>query len=870
MLVAVVSALLAVLATWGPKRAAAADGAEVTSLIAGRLPVRSSGVHRPERLTDGQVATRGDHWKTDRTSVFRTPDAFIEYDLGQDLPIRAAYLMGDNNDTYTLSISKDGVHYDKLWDAAPVGGRGLQPRFTDRIEGTGRYLRVSAAGGDVSYAISEVAVYSERPAVFPPDLPARPGIPPDEGLRNVILNFGLALVLFVCLAYRGGPLWWTGLLALLPLWSGWLLSNHIQDAWPVGQREIAILRGTVGLVAGVTVLREGFSPRRFLSNTTAVVATLSVCATLAVASFFNLGRPQYVDHKLGTPSFVHNFDMRVYYPVAKYFKELRFDGLYQASVAAYVDDDPSVSLDSLNHVQLRDLKNHHMTRVSDVKFEIEHIKDRFSPARWEAFKTDMRYFRENMGVGDYLGSMSDHGGNATPVWITIAHFIFMNTHASNNTLFITAMLDPLLLLIAFLAIGRVFGVRTMLVSMILFGANDFYMFGTNWAGATLRHDWMAYLGLGLCAMKKERWALAGALLALSAMIRAFPAVSLAILAIPVLWWGFAHYQREKKLPRFADFKREQRAFIRIAVGATIAVTILFLGSSLVLGFDAWPEWLHKVSLLNRDPHVNHVSLRGLIAGPESVHNRILRGRTPLYIAGIAFYIVLVALAARRRKLYQTSALGLLLIPVVFHPANYYIHFIFLMPLAAAEVQSLKGAPRRPLSIGDAGMWAAFLFVCAMQYWTVRESDLGLHFHFASAILFVGITAGLFALLGEDGLRQAAANGDLAEALGLQDVEPALAAGPPLSVPGEIPPETAAASAPPEAEAAAADETGAAGDSGVDTTDAPAEVAAAEAEAEAEADDAPPSEDVPDEAKAEDVPDSSGDDEAPDDSEDKPV
>jgi hypothetical protein len=813
-MVAAVSALLAVLATWGPGRARAAEGgSDAPSLIAGRLPVRSSGVHRPVRLTDGQVATRGDHWKTDRTSVFRSPSAFIEYDLGQDLPIHAAYLMGDNNDTYTLSISKDGVHFDKLWDAGPVGGRGLQPRLADNLDGTGRYLRVTAAGGDVSYAISEVAVYSERPAVFPPDLPAHAGIPPDEGLRNVILNFGLALIVFVCLAYRGGPVWWTGLLALLPLWSGWMLSNHIQDAWPVGQREISILRGTVGLVAAVTVLREGFSPRRYLSNVTAVVATLSVCASLALASFFNLGRAQYVDHKLGTPSFVHNFDMRVYYPVAKYFKELRFDGLYQASVAAYVDDDPSVTLDSLNHVQLRDLKNHHMTRVADVKFEIEHIKDRFSPERWEAFKTDMRYFRENMGVGDYLGSMSDHGGNATPVWITIAHFIFMNTHASNNTLFITAMLDPLLLLIAFVAIGRVFGVRTMLVCMVLFGANDFYMFGTNWAGATLRHDWMAYLGLGLCAMRRERWALAGALLALSAMIRAFPAVSLAILAVPVLWWGFEHYRREKKLPRFADFKRDQRAFLRVAVGATIAVAVLFVGSSLVLGFDAWPEWLHKVSLLNRDPHVNHVSLRGLIAGPDSVHNRILRGRTPLYIAAIAFYILLVALAARRRKMYQVSALGLLLIPVVFHPANYYIHFIFLMPLVATEVQSLKGAPRRPLSVGDAALWAAFLFVCAMQYWTVRESDLGLHFHFASAILFVGITAGLFALLADDALRLAAANGDLVEALGLQDVRRVAASGPALGsvaeaeTRSETPPIIAAAApeAPDQAEPEAPDQ-----------------------------------------------------------------
>ena len=117
------------------------------SLIAGAQPVRSSGVHRPERLTDGEVATRGDFWKTDRTSVFRSPDAFVVYDLGQDRTIHAAYLMGDNNDTYTLSVSKDDVHYDTLWESSPVGGRGLQPRLNDRLDGTGRYLRVTARGG---------------------------------------------------------------------------------------------------------------------------------------------------------------------------------------------------------------------------------------------------------------------------------------------------------------------------------------------------------------------------------------------------------------------------------------------------------------------------------------------------------------------------------------------------------------------------------------------------------------------------------------------------------------------------------------------------------------------------------------------------
>ena len=45
----------------------------------------------------------------------------------------------------------------------------------------------------------------------------------------------------------------------------------------------------------------------------------------------------------------------------------------------------------------------------------------------------------------------------------------------------------------------------MLLAMTVFGANDLYMFGTNWTGATLRHDWLALLGFAAAALKRERW-----------------------------------------------------------------------------------------------------------------------------------------------------------------------------------------------------------------------------------------------------------------------------------------------------------------------------------------------------------------------------
>src|SRR5690606_22890561 len=148
---------------------------------------------------------------------------------------------------------------------------------------------------------------------------------------------------------------------------------------------------------------------------------------------------------------------------------------------------------------------------------------------------DARYFRDTMGEGDYLHYMLDFGGNATPVWIGMARLLFGTLDASTSSFLITGLLDPLLFLVTFLAIWRCFGFRTMAVVMVVFGANDFIMYGTNWGGATLRHDWLMYIGLGACALRRERWALGGFFLALSTMIRAFPILTLVAATFPALW-----------------------------------------------------------------------------------------------------------------------------------------------------------------------------------------------------------------------------------------------------------------------------------------------------------------------------------------------
>ena len=53
------------------------------NLLFGKTALRSTDVTEPSRLTDGTIARTGDHWATDLTSVLRTGNASVEWDLGR-------------------------------------------------------------------------------------------------------------------------------------------------------------------------------------------------------------------------------------------------------------------------------------------------------------------------------------------------------------------------------------------------------------------------------------------------------------------------------------------------------------------------------------------------------------------------------------------------------------------------------------------------------------------------------------------------------------------------------------------------------------------------------------------------------------------
>jgi len=270
------------------------------------------------------------------------------------------------------------------------------------------------------------------------------------------------------------------------------------------------------------------------------------------------------------------------------------------------------------------------------------------------------------------------------------------------------------------------------------------MYGTNWAGATLRHDWLAYIALGAAAVRSKRYLLGGALFALSATIRAFPALTLVGATLPALWWALAYYREHKKLPSLATVRAEQRPTLRLLMGGAATLTVLFAFSAIVLSPEAWADWASKVGQLSSDPHANHISLRSLIAGWGDDQGAVLRARMPIFLGAIFCYVTAVVLAARRMQPEQAAVLALVLVPVLFYPANYYIHLVCFLPLVISEKDADGKA--QPLAPADGAIAMTLLGMCAAQFIAVLITENGVHFYLNGVLLFIAITTMLIVLL----------------------------------------------------------------------------------------------------------------------------
>jgi hypothetical protein len=661
------------------------------------------------RLTDGIVATDGDFWLA-ASAVEVQSGAWPRWDLGQVQEMASARVQADNNDLYILSVSNDGISWTDVARLEPIAEPGLRTRSTS-FTAHGRFVQLRAEGGDGRFSVSEVQIFSDGLSLW------------TSLLGNLLPRDAMAASWGWLLLATLAALWMTSaaseqkraviVISALALFACWVMRATMVLP-TVGTGLLNWIRLIAALCAMAAVARlTAFRKRP--AHEGLVTGVLAATGVVAVLCFLNFAQPQFFDAGKNRPTFLHHYDMRAYFPIAKYFPEVRFDGVYNASAAAVQQDTgftPQLDAQAMTNLRL-----HKPSTIGQQRDDIEETRARFTPDRWAIFTGDMRYFRDAMGERGFLQSMEDNGGNATPLWFLEARLLFRNSPASDFTLWTGVVADALLMLLCFAAVGWAYGTKTALLAAIVFGAMDLYMFGSNWFGAALRHDWLALWGISLALLKKERFFLAGGILAWAGLVRVVPISSFLTLAAPI-GWAFA---RELSAPKrgfsIKAFFETHRPYVRVVLGALTFGGALVALSVLAFGLDAWPLWVEKISLMAGGRGINTVGLANFIVHP----------------VGAKAIIVVVTLtmlfALRNSPMHEAAAFGVALMPTLFSPMNYYLHCLFLLVIVGKRAQPFA--------------WFAMLALCVGCYYATLTGDTMRHFDREAGTVLL-ITAALLA------------------------------------------------------------------------------------------------------------------------------
>jgi hypothetical protein len=399
---------------------------------------------------------------------------------------------------------------------------------------------------------------------------------------------------------------------------------------------------------------------------------LAVTAIVAALAYTNFGLFN------GWPP-LHTRELFHYYLGSKYFPELRHDGLYVASIQAERESNPKPYMQS----HIRDVRTNQIARRATLNDHIHEVRARFGPARWQQFVADHAYFL----TPRLPWFRVDHGYNPSPTWTFVGRLFSAGATAGTSTFLMLSSLDLLLLAAMFFGIFRVYGARVGCLALIVFGLGAPWRY--DWmGGAFLRADWIAALGLGICCLKRERFALAGGLIGYATMIRVFPGAFLIGPAVVAL-----RQHAEGERPRW---------FIRLGAGVAAAVVVcVLLGGMAGIGFDAWPEFVHNVEVHRGTVTANDVGLETALLVDRAVALRhelgqdMLAGLTEwgprlhevaerrgvLILAASILFLLFAVTSMWNRAVDEAAVLGMAVVFGAVSPGSYYWSILVLVPLA---------------------------------------------------------------------------------------------------------------------------------------------------------------------------------------------
>ena len=416
-----------------------------------------------------------------------------------------------------------------------------------------------------------------------------------------------------------------------------------------------------------------------------LLGALGVLATLA---YFNFGSFHF------DGIYVHLWDTAHYALGAKYFDELGYDGLYECIAVA--DAEVPGEAPHVARREIVDLRTNRLTTAAQVVAHPERCKARFSPQRWAVFSADVSLFRARFPTPDWERFPTDHGFNASPVWILVAHPLVGNAPMTWSRIELLTAIDPLIVVGSLLAVVGAFGGWTGSIVAVVFGT---YFPGRLWwtGGSFLRWDWLAALLAGLALCRRKRPFAAGVLLGYSALVRVFPVFAL----VGIVLAGATAMLRRRPL---------DPAAVRVLVGALAVTMVLGPLAGAVRRDHAWTDFAHNLRKHSSVASANRMGLAVTLAFDrhsrqaalhpdggddrrgrwEDAQAETLRGRRWIWIALAALGTLAIALAVRDQPVWAAGVLGLLLVPVATPIACYYYAFMAALPLLTERKSEAGG------------------------------------------------------------------------------------------------------------------------------------------------------------------------------------
>lgn len=724
------SFLLAAPGSLSDAAAAPATGdCPATSLLAGLVPnVVQQLAGNAARLTDGQVAPEGGVWDSPLAVRMIASETLVTFDLGDERTLRSMLVQADANDTYLVEGSSDGIGFARLGEIPRLDGQhGLRSRAF-RLEAPPlRFLRLSTSSGDGRASISEIQAFCVEPGRWQPRLQVidTPVSRAPQGSRGAWND--------------SSSRWWELALALLGLT---LLLYDARSRQQQPQRRKRRQK---------TASYSGERPRASRRWLFAVVGLVSAL------TYFNFGAFHF-------GSFIHGWDTFHYYLGAKYFRELSYDRLYDcatvADITAEATDTPAALAARRAHAERRkmtNLRTNELESTAGLLAHPERCTTHFTPERWQAFRSDVAWFRNRESAGRWDDIFTDHGFNATPVWNIAGSLLANLAPASDRQILALCLIDPLYFAGMAAVLVWAFGIPGAAVGLLVL-ATDFpaRFFWTG--GAYLRWDWLFFTVAAVACLRRGRPFLGGAALAYAALLRVFP-VFLAAGPAAILVAELVRETRAGKGPlgarlRTALASGPLRPSLRFFAGALVATAVLVPASLVVSGGpEVYRQFMANTVKHQRTPLTNHMGLRTVVSYRPAEVGRLLHSETASepwarwkearlaawsgsrYLAlGIALSALsLVAMGAvRHRELWIGAALGVAFIPFAVELTSYYYAFL-IVPALLWTVRREAGVAM--LLVAALGLFVSLAPFDGMPTWRDEQYTL-ISFATLLALLFI--------------------------------------------------------------------------------------------------------------------------------------